>query len=60
MSGDGIITCEYCHTLPHKSGCPAADDKDIKICDFCGREILEDEFYIEADGSCYHPECSVF
>lgn len=56
MSG---ITCEYCHTFPHRIGCPAGDDSGIKVCGFCGREIRDDEVYIEIDEMRFHAECGI-
>lgn len=57
--GGDTISCEYCHTLPHRSGCPAErDGREIRICDFCGRTIEEGEFFIETDGLYYHDVCA--
>lgn len=52
------MTCEYCHTLPHLPGCPAAPEpRAVHRCKYCGDGIVEGEEFYDIDGVFYHVEC---
>ena len=46
------MSCEYCRTSPHLSGCPYAPESPVvKTCDRCGEPIRAgDEYYEKLDG----------
>lgn len=51
--------CEYCHSYPHKAGCPAAPEpRAVYKCSFCGEAITEGEEYITLSDRQYHAECA--
>ena len=50
--------CEYCHHVPHLSGCPCAPDPTVvHKCAHCGAEIYEGDEYYEIDGVSYCEDC---
>lgn len=49
--------CEHCHESPCIPCCPNYVQTDWGICKYCGREILEDDEYIEDGYKVLHLEC---
>ena len=50
--------CEYCHSFPRRSGCPAAPEpRTVYKCSHCGEGIAEGEEYITLEDKRYHVEC---
>lgn len=49
--------CEHCHESPCISGCPNHVQTYWGECKYCGREILEDEEYIEDGRKVLHLDC---
>lgn len=53
-----MIGCEYCHSIPHLSGCPnAPEPSKVYTCKHCGEDIIEGDEYIEHNGEYYHRDC---
>ena len=50
--------CEYCHSYPHKSGCPnEPEPKKVYTCKNCKEGIQEGEEFARIDEDFYHLEC---
>lgn len=50
--------CDYCHSSPHRRGCPNAPEPDaLYECEICGQDITESDTYAEIDGLHYHVDC---
>ena len=50
--------CEYCHSYPHKSGCPNEPKaKNVYICKHCKEGIQEGEEFARIGEDFYHLEC---
>nr|DAV52299.1 MAG TPA: putative integral membrane zinc-ribbon metal-binding protein [Caudoviricetes sp.] len=50
--------CEYCHSNPHKAGCPnEPEPKEVYRCKYCEEAILEGEQFVEINDERYHIEC---
>ncbi len=51
------MTCEYCHTYPHRHGCPNEEIRPIAVCSGCGEPIAERDSRVRLDGYVYHLDC---
>lgn len=54
------MSCPYCHTLPHRPGCPNAPEiepKGVYECAYCGKMINEGEEFYRIGAECYHSDC---
>lgn len=50
--------CEYCHSYPHKAGCPnEPEPKEVYICKHCKEGIQEGEEFVRIGEDFYHLEC---
>lgn len=49
--------CDYCHNTRCVPGCPNYEQESWGTCKYCGREILEDDEYIEDGYKVLHLEC---
>ena len=54
------MTCPYCHSLPHRPGCPNAPEekpKGVYECAYCGNMINEGEEFYNIGAEFYHSDC---
>lgn len=52
------MTCEYCHSLPHRAGCPnEPEPKAIKYCDLCSNGIYPGDEIFRFRDEVYHADC---
>lgn len=54
------MSCPYCHSLPHRAGCPnepETEARGVYECTYCGKPIREGEEFYRIGAEFYHSHC---